>query len=104
MCMKGPSSLSKKLCWSMPKICMPPVGLSSSTNEAGAKGMIGEGEVGKRIPMASSKKPIKAFESDEDGYPVLPMPQNLYMKLQAQKEFIRAYMTWTFSKLIILDP
>ena len=38
------------------------------------------------------------FEEDDEGYPVLPEPQRLDMKLPEQKEFIRSYFTYSYSK------
>lgn len=46
----------------------------------------------------SIKKPLKIFEQDEEGYPILPDPQRVEMKLPEQKEFIRSYITHTYSK------
>jgi hypothetical protein len=44
------------------------------------------------------KKPLKRFEQDEEEYPILPEPQRVEMKLPEQKEFIRSYITLTYSK------
>jgi hypothetical protein len=46
----------------------------------------------------SIKKPLKTFQQDEEGYPMLPEPQRVEMKLPEQKEFIRSYITHTYSK------
>jgi len=43
-----------------------------------------------------ARKDLVQFDEDEDGYPLLPEPQKMDMKLQDKKEMIRSFITWTY--------
>ena len=44
----------------------------------------------------TARKDLIQFDEDEAGYPLLPEPQKMDMKLQDKKEMIRSFITWTY--------